>query len=34
MTPKLIAVCGGIGAGKSTVTRLLRIMGYPVYYCD
>ena len=34
MTPKLIAVCGGIGAGKSTVTRLLRIMGYPVYDCD
>ena len=34
MTPRLIAVCGGIGAGKSTVTRLLRIMGYPVYDCD
>ena len=34
MTPKLIAVCGGIGAGKSTVTSLLRIMGYPVYDCD
>lgn len=30
----LIAITGGIGCGKSTVSRLLRVMGYPVYDCD
>ncbi len=30
----LIAITGGIGAGKSTVSRILRAMGYPVYDCD
>ncbi len=30
----LIAVAGGIGSGKSVVSEILRIMGYPVYDCD
>lgn len=30
----LIAVTGGIGAGKSVVCRVLRTMGYPVFDCD
>ena len=29
-----IAVTGGIGSGKSVVSRLLRMMGVPVYDCD
>lgn len=31
---KIIALTGGIGSGKSVVSRLLDIMGYPVYDCD
>lgn len=31
---KVIAVTGGIGAGKSVVCRMLRSMGYAVYDCD
>lgn len=31
---KLIAIAGGIGSGKSVVSRILRIMGYRVYDCD
>lgn len=30
----LVAICGGIGSGKSVVSEVLRIMGYPVYDCD
>lgn len=30
----LIAITGGIGSGKSVVSQLLRVMGYPVYDCD
>lgn len=30
----LIAITGGIGTGKSVVSRLLRTMGYDVYDCD
>lgn len=30
----LIALTGGIGAGKSVVARLLRTMGYAVFDCD
>lgn len=30
----LIAITGGIGTGKSIVSRLLRTMGYGVYDCD
>lgn len=30
----LIAVTGGIGAGKSVVSEILRCMGYHVYDCD
>lgn len=32
--PGLIAIGGGIGAGKSVVCRILRAMGYEVYDCD
>lgn len=31
---RLIAITGGIGAGKSVVSRMLRVMGYEVYDCD
>lgn len=31
---KRIAIIGGIGSGKSVVSRLLTLMGYPVYDCD
>ncbi|MDE6334847.1 MAG: dephospho-CoA kinase [Muribaculaceae bacterium] len=30
----LIAITGGIGAGKSVVSQILRTLGYPVYDCD
>lgn len=32
--PYKIGVTGGIGSGKSVVSRLLRLMGVPVYDCD
>ncbi|MDE6489569.1 MAG: dephospho-CoA kinase [Muribaculaceae bacterium] len=31
---RVIAITGGIGSGKSVVSRILRVMGYPVYDCD
>lgn len=31
---KTIGITGGIGAGKSVVSRILREMGCPVYDCD
>lgn len=31
---KVIAITGGIGAGKSVVSRILRCEGYDVYDCD
>lgn len=31
---RIVAITGGIGAGKSVVSRALRSMGYPVYDCD
>ncbi len=34
MNRKLIAITGGIGSGKSVVSRILRIMGYEVYDSD
>ncbi len=30
----LVGITGGIGAGKSVVSRILRLKGYPVYDCD
>ncbi len=30
----LIGITGGIGSGKSVVSRVLATMGYPVYDCD
>lgn len=32
--PRLIAIGGGIGSGKSLVSRILVAMGYQVYDCD
>ncbi len=34
MKPCVVAITGGIGSGKSVVSRVLRAMGYPVYDCD
>ena len=31
---RVIAITGGIGSGKSVVSRVLVEMGYPVYDCD
>lgn len=31
---KIIAITGGIGSGKSVVSRILEKLGYPVYDCD
>lgn len=31
---KLVAISGGIGSGKSVVSDVLRVMGFPVYDCD
>ncbi len=31
---RLIAIEGGIGSGKSVVSRVLSTLGYPVYDCD
>ncbi len=33
-THKIIAVTGGIGAGKSVVCSILTVLGYQVYDCD
>ena len=30
----LTAITGGIGAGKSVVSKILRTMGYQVFDCD
>ncbi len=30
----IIGLTGGIGSGKSVVSRILRLKGYPVYDCD
>lgn len=32
--PRLIAITGGIGAGKSVVSHILRLLGYKVYDSD
>ena len=34
LNSKLIAITGGIGAGKSVVSSILTTMGYNVYDCD
>ena len=34
MSYEVIGITGGIGAGKSVVSRILRLKGYPVYDCD
>ena len=31
---KVVGLTGGIGSGKSTVARVLTVMGYPVYFSD
>ncbi len=30
----IVAITGGIGSGKSVVSQILRLLGYPVYDCD
>lgn len=32
--PKIIGITGGIGSGKTTVSKLLEDAGFPVYYSD
>lgn len=34
MEKRLVVVTGGIGAGKSVVSRILRLRGFDVYDCD
>lgn len=34
MTATLTAITGGIGAGKSVISRILRTMGHEVFDCD
>lgn len=34
MMEKLIGITGGIGCGKSVVSRILRLQGFSVYDCD
>lgn len=34
MPTKLIAITGGIGSGKTVVSRILTSIGFPVYDCD
>lgn len=29
-----IAITGGIGSGKSTIAKMVQVMGYPVFYTD
>lgn len=31
---RLVAITGGIGSGKSVVSRMLQVMGYQIYDCD
>ena len=31
---RIVAITGTIGCGKSVVSQVLRVMGYPVYDCD
>lgn len=34
MATEIIAITGGIGSGKSVVSRILRILGHALYDCD
>lgn len=34
MAQKLIAISGGIGSGKSTICKILDVLGYQIYDCD
>ncbi len=33
-TPKIIGITGGIGSGKSTVSKYIEELGFPVYNSD
>lgn len=32
--PKKVGITGGIGSGKTTATKVFRLLGIPVYYAD
>lgn len=32
--PRLILIAGGIGSGKSVVSKILSVLGYTIYDCD
>lgn len=34
MTAPITLICGGIGSGKSVVSKILQTLGYEVYDCD
>ena len=34
VSKSIVAIVGGIGSGKSLVSRVLRLLGYEVYDCD
>ncbi|EPA00075.1 Dephospho-CoA kinase [Indibacter alkaliphilus LW1] len=34
ISPKLIGITGGIGSGKTTVSKIFSILGIPIYYAD
>lgn len=34
MMRKVVGITGGIGSGKSVVSQICRVLGYPVYDCD
>lgn len=31
---KTVAITGGIGSGKSTIAKMIQVIGYPVFYSD
>lgn len=32
--PKIIGITGGIGSGKSSVSKIVELLGFPVFYAD
>lgn len=31
---RIVAITGGIGSGKSTIAKMIQVIGYPVFYAD